>query len=82
MLEPRYQSLSVLGYSKSVPTPGSIEAEVVVVKDFDELISRSSEVKLKCNFCSHFKGLPNLSFQNKSKFRWIFEFIIPKQIKI
>ncbi|KAG4069640.1 hypothetical protein HA402_014663 [Bradysia odoriphaga] len=53
MLEPRYQLLSVLGYSKSVATPGPIEAAVVVVKDFDELITRSAEVPGKIVVYDH-----------------------------
>lgn len=47
MLEPRYQSLSISGYGKSVGTAGPIEAEIIVVKDFDELEQRSSEVRLQ-----------------------------------
>lgn len=44
MIEPRYQSLSILGYGKSYPTPGPIEAEIIVVRDYDELEERSAEV--------------------------------------
>lgn len=44
MLLPRYQSLSILGFGKSVGTRQPIEAEIIVVRDFDELEQRSAEV--------------------------------------
>lgn len=47
MIQPRYQSLSILGYGGSVGTPGSIEAEIIVVRDYAELEARSSEVHIK-----------------------------------
>lgn len=47
MIEPRYQSLSILGYGRTVSTSGPIEAEIIVVRDYDELEQRSSEV------CTH-----------------------------
>lgn len=45
MIEPRYQKLSILGYGRSVSTPGSIDAEIIVVRDYDELERRSAEVR-------------------------------------
>lgn len=49
MLEPRYQALSILGYGKSVGTAQTIQAEIVVVKDYTELEQRASEVReYKC----------------------------------
>ncbi|KAJ6646191.1 Carboxypeptidase Q, partial [Pseudolycoriella hygida] len=53
MLAPRYQKLGILGYGKSVGTPGPIEAEIVVVRDFDELEQRSSEVPGKIVVYDH-----------------------------
>lgn len=46
MLEPRYEKLKILGYGRSVSTPGPIEAEIIVVRDYDELEQRSAEVCL------------------------------------
>lgn len=45
MIEPRYQSLSILGYGTSIGTPGSIEAEVIVVRDYNELEEQASQVR-------------------------------------
>lgn len=45
MIEPRYQQFSILGYGGSYPTPGPIEAEIIVVRDYNELEQRSSEVR-------------------------------------
>ena len=45
MLEPRYQSLSISGYGKSVGTSAPIEAEIIVVRDYEELEQRSTEVR-------------------------------------
>ena len=45
MLEPRYHNLPMLGLGYSVGTgPNGIKADVVVVKSFDELEKRASEV--------------------------------------
>ncbi|KAG4068089.1 hypothetical protein HA402_001514 [Bradysia odoriphaga] len=53
MLQPRYQSLSILGYGKSVGTQQPIEAEIIVVKDYAELEQRSAEVPGKIVVYDH-----------------------------
>ncbi|KAJ6627061.1 Carboxypeptidase Q [Pseudolycoriella hygida] len=53
MIEPRYQKLSILGYGRSVSTPGPIEAEIIVVRDYDELELRASEVSGKIVVYDH-----------------------------
>lgn len=47
MIEPRYQSLSILGYGGSIATVNPIEAEIIVVRDYNELAERASEVGTK-----------------------------------
>lgn len=48
LLEPRERSLPLLGLGGSIATPpGGVKAEVIVVRDFDELSRRSAEVKGK-----------------------------------
>ena len=45
MLQPRYHKLPMLGLGYSIGTgPDGIKAEVIVVKSFDELDKRASEV--------------------------------------
>jgi carboxypeptidase Q len=46
LIEPVRQPLPLLGLGNAVGTgPGGVESDVVVVKDFDELTARASEVK-------------------------------------
>ena len=60
MVEPRTKPMNILGLGYSVGTNGQVlTADVVVVKDFDELKRRSNEVKGKFvvyNFDFHSYG--------------------------
>jgi carboxypeptidase Q len=48
LLEPRHRDLPMLGLGRSVGTPpGGIQAEVLVVESFDELIERADEARGK-----------------------------------
>jgi carboxypeptidase Q len=48
LVEPIHQSLTILGLGNSVGTPpAGIEADVVVVRDFDDLTARAASVKGK-----------------------------------
>ena len=52
MLEPRYHVLPLLGLGTSIGTgPEGLKADVIVVKNFDELDQRAQEVCL--NICSY-----------------------------
>lgn len=53
MIEPRYQSLSILGYGGSNGTPGPIEAEIIVVRDYNELEELAAQVPGKIVVYDH-----------------------------
>lgn len=44
MIEPRYQSLKILGFGSSKSTNEPLEAEIIVVRSYIELEQRSNEV--------------------------------------
>lgn len=46
MIEPRSQTLKILGYGSTVPTTEPIEAEIIVVRSYTELEERSDEVRV------------------------------------
>jgi len=46
MIEPRYQPLKILGFGSSNSTAEPIEAEIIVVRNYEELQQRSNEVIL------------------------------------
>ena len=44
MIKPRNQKLALMSLGSSIGTNGSLQAEVIVVKDFDELDQKADEV--------------------------------------
>lgn len=49
MIEPRHQPLKILGFGSTQPTKELIEAEIIVVRNYDELEQRSNEVRFAQN---------------------------------